>query len=88
MCKFASFAGCELHALRYAGDECDSEENVKWVNELDEGKDYVQAVEFLSDFHSSAEGGEAWEKDAEYTDWQWWLAREAGGGWQLVSWGN
>ena len=87
-CKFASFEGCELHALRYAGDDCNSAENLAWLNGLDEGKDYVQAVEFLSDFHSFAEGGEAWEKDAEYTDWQWWLAREAGGGWQLVSWGN
>ena len=34
--KFASFEGCELHALRYAGDGCDSEENIKWMNELDE----------------------------------------------------
>ena len=87
-CKFASFAGCELHALRYTGDDADSEENLAWLNGLDEGKNYVQVVEFLSDFHSPAEGGDdAWEKDTEYIDWQWWLAREAGGGWQLVSWG-
>ena len=86
-CKFASFAGCELHALRYAGDECDSEENVKWVNELDEGKDYVQVVEFLSDFHSPVEESGAWEPDMEYTDYTWWLARAEDGGWQLLTWG-
>ena len=37
-CKFASFAGCELHTLRYAGDECNTEENLAWTKELDEGK--------------------------------------------------
>ena len=87
-CKFASFAGCELHALRYAGDACDSEENLEWLNSLDEGGEYVQAVEFLSDFHSPVEDGPyAWEQDAEYTDYQWWLARTEDGGWQLLSWG-
>ena len=87
-CKFASFAGCELHSLRYAGDDVSSEENLAWLNDLDEDKDYVQVVEFLSDFHSPVEvGDDAWEEDMEYTDWQWWLAREADGGWQLVSWG-
>ena len=87
-CKFASFAGCELHALRYAGDACDSEENVRWANSLEEGQNYVQVVEFLSDFHTPLEDGAyAWEPDTEYTDYQWWLARSEDGGWQLVSWG-
>lgn len=86
-CRFASFAGCELHSLRYAGDACNSEENIRWMNELDAGKNYVQAVEFLSDFHSPREGGGAWETDQEYQDWQWWLARTEEGGWQLLTWG-
>ena len=86
-CKFASFAGCELHSLRYAGDGCNTKENIAWLNELAEGSDYVQAVEFLSDFHTPVEGGDAWEADAEYKDWQWWLAREKDGGWQLLTWG-
>ena len=86
-CRFASFAGCELHALRYAGDEANSAENLEWLNGLDEGKNYAQAIEFLSDFHSPVEAIGAWEPDTEYTDYQWWLARSAGGGWQLLSWG-
>ena len=64
--------GCELHALRYAGDDCSSEENLKWLNELGDNE-YVQVAEFLSDFHSPVEGGGPWEADTEYTDWQWWL---------------
>ncbi len=86
-CKFASFEGCELHGLRYAGDESCSEENIKWLNSLDEGKNYIQVVEFLSDFHTSADVKGAWEFDKEYKDYQWWLARTKDGGWQLLSWG-
>lgn len=86
-CKFASWAGCELHSLRYAGDACNSAENLKWLNSLDEGKNYVQAIELLTDFHSPKTAYGAWEEDQEYTDYQWWLARTADGGWQLLSWG-
>ncbi|MCR5137572.1 MAG: M4 family metallopeptidase [Oscillospiraceae bacterium] len=85
--EFASFTGCEMHALRYAGDVCGSLENIRWINSLDEGKNYVQVVEFLSDFHSPIEGGGAWEPDTEYTDYQWWLARTVDGDWNLLSWG-
>ena len=31
-CSFASWKGCELHSLRYAGDECCTEENIAWLN--------------------------------------------------------
>ncbi len=87
-CKFASFKDCELHSLRYAGDSCNSEENIRWLNDLDPGNDYVQVAEFLTDFHSPLDDGfSAWEPDEEYTDYQWWLARTADGGWQLLSWG-
>ncbi|MBQ6000275.1 MAG: hypothetical protein IJL15_01930 [Clostridia bacterium] len=68
-CKFASFAGCELHSLRYAGDQCNSEENIAWANKLDEGKNYIQIIEFLTDFHTSESG--AWEPNQEYTDYPW-----------------
>ncbi len=86
MDKFASFAGCELHALRYAGDACNTAENLDWLNQLGEGG-YVQVAEFTADFHSPAEEAGAWEPDAEYTDYQWWLARTEGGDWELLSWG-
>ena len=84
--EFASFEGCELHSLRYAGDESCTEENLRWMNELDPDGHFTQVAEFLMDFHSPAEGGGAWEPDEEYTDWQWWLARGEGG-WEVLTWG-
>ena len=86
-CKFASWAGCELHAVRYAGDGACSEENLAWLNSLVDGADYAQAAELLTDFHTAADIQGAWEPDHEYTDYQWWLARTADGGWEIVSWG-
>ena len=87
-CKFASWAGCELHTIRYAGDEANNEENLRWLNSLNDGAKYVELAEFLTDFHSPAEDDlYAWEPDTEYTDYQWWLARGADGGWDIVSWG-
>ncbi len=86
-CQFAAFAGCELHSLRYAGDECSTEDNIRWMNQLEEGADFTQVAEFLSDFHSPMEASGAWDPDKEYEDWQWWLARSEDGGWQLLTWG-
>ena len=86
--RFAEFEGCELHAVRYAGDEANNEANLAWLNSLSGDGKYVQVMEFLSDFHSPVEDGPyAWEIDTEYTNYQWWLARTAGGGWEVVSWG-
>ena len=34
--EFSGWSGCELHKIEYAGDECNSEENIKWLNELAE----------------------------------------------------
>ena len=85
-CRFAGF-GCELHSISYAGDEANNAENLAWLNELDEGKGYTQVCAFLSDFHTPADAGGAWEPDTEYTAWQWWLARTEDGGWQLLTFG-
>ena len=90
--EFESWAGCELHSVTYAGDQCNSDENIKWLNELKDGKKhYTQVIQFLTDFHSPVDEedlkGTAWEPDTEYEDYQWYLAREDGGDWELVSWG-
>ena len=91
-CQFASWKGCELHSIRYAGDDSNSDDNLQWMNELgqlEDGQKYVQCVEFLMDFHSPVDDasidGTAWEKDQEYTDWQWWLARTEDGGWDILT---
>ncbi len=84
---FADWEGCELHSIRYAGDESCTEENLKWMNDLNEDRDYTQVAEFLMDFHSPLEQIGAWEVDREYTDYQWWLARSADGAWDIVTFG-
>ena len=81
---FEEFEGCTLHRIRYAGDENCTEENLKWLNELNPDGHYTQIAEFLTDFYSPVENG-AWEADTEYTDYQWWLARSEGGDWEVVS---
>ncbi len=88
-CKFAAFAGCELHSIRYAGDEADNAENLARLNSLSEGTEYEHVMEFLVGFRSSAEAADpAWEKDKEYTDFPWWLARTKDGDWEIVTWGE
>ena len=85
--EFDTWEGCEMHSVRYAGDACCSEENIRWLNSLGDGHGFTQCIEFVSDFHSPKEGGGAWNPDAEYKDWQWWLGCTEDGDWELVSWG-
>lgn len=86
--EFDTWEGCEMHAIRYAGDEVCTEENLEWLNSLDEDANYTECIEFVSEFHSPVEGGGAWEPDQEYVDWNWWLARtDADSDWVLVNWG-
>ena len=88
--EFDTWKGCELHAIRYAGDECCTQENIQWLSgHTDDGTEFSQCIEFLSDFHSpkTSEEALAFNVDEEYTDWNWWLARTEGGDWVLLDWG-
>ncbi len=92
--QFAKWQGCEMKNLRYAGDECNNEENIKWLNELIEARGYkdkcVACIEFFSDFYVSKDAqkyGLTLNPDSEYKDWQWWLARTDKGEWELLTWG-
>lgn len=87
-CKFAFWGGCELHSITYAGDEAATDEKLAWAKEVGGNNDYTQVVEFLMSFHTPKEIGKlTFNPDQEYTDYQWWLARTADGGWDIVSWG-
>ena len=57
------------------------------MNSLKEGADYVKVIAFLMDFHSPKEQIGAWEADHEYKDYQWWLAADQDGSWDIVTWG-
>ena len=86
--EFAQFPeGCELQNIRYAGDECVTAENIAWMNEMSEGPIYMEVIEFLTDFHTPAEGSMAFNPDEDYTDYQWWLARTERGAWERMTWG-
>lgn len=89
--EFSGWTGCEMHNIRYISDDCNSGENIKWVNELKEGQNYTQCIQFNSDFHSPVKEEDlkdtAWEADQEYKDYQWTLARTDGGDWELLTWG-
>ena len=85
--EFGTWEGCELHSMTYAGDECMNDENIRWMNELKEGEDFTQCIEFLSNFHSPKKPRGAWQEDTEYENWNWWLARSEGGDWELLTWG-
>lgn len=78
--------GCALQTVRYGGDDAGSAENLKWLSDL-KNKSYTACMELLTDFHSPVAGGGAWEADSDYKDYEWWLAREDGGSWELVTWG-
>ncbi len=86
-CKFATFEGCTLQALRYAGDACNTPEALASMNRGNDGEPYTQVVEFLSDSDGPETGSEVWEPGEKIKDYEWWLARTENGGWQLVNWG-
>lgn len=86
-CRFAAFEGCELHSVKYAGDESSTKEEVERLSQIDEGAKYVEAVKILTDFHTPKDGSEMFDADTEIKDYEWSLAREKDGGWQLVAYG-
>lgn len=90
--EFDQWDGCELHTISYSSDDkCNNEENLEWMNDLENANDaeetFTQCIMFYSSFHSPKNGGDAWNADAEYTNWQWWLARSENGQWKLMTWG-
>ncbi|MBQ6560220.1 MAG: M15 family metallopeptidase [Erysipelotrichaceae bacterium] len=85
-CQFASWKGVELHALRYAGDTCNNDENLAWLNSIN-GTNYSRIIEVFSDFHTPKDGFGTMEADHDYTDYQWWLACGEDGDWDIVSFG-
>ncbi len=85
-CRFAFWGNVDLKSIRYAGDEAVSEEKLKWLNELEPQAGYTQAAMFFTDFHTPADFTQnVFTADTDYTDYQWWLARKAGGGWDIVT---
>ena len=86
-CNFAKLKDCQLHSLRYASDEASTDDNLKWINSLDEDSDYVKVAEFLMDFHSPKQDSGSLKPDFEYKDYQYWLGQDENGDFSIVSYG-
>ncbi|WP_295156984.1 hypothetical protein [uncultured Ruminococcus sp.] len=89
--KFKDFKGCDLEWVCYGGDGAVTTDNLDWINELGEAQGkgrFDEVIEFESTFRTPRFGGDdAWEHNKVYEGWQWWLGREKGGEWQVMSWG-
>ena len=87
-CQFAFWGNVELKSIRYAGDEKATDEMLSKINEKNSDGKYTQVAEFLMDFHTPTEIGElTLNADSDYNDYQWWLARTADSGWEIVTFG-
>lgn len=84
--EFSSWKGCRLYSIDYAGDElCEWE--LAYCNTLaPEGVRYADCIVFYMEFRSPIFGGGAWNAGQRY-HWSWYLARTAGGAWELLTWG-
>lgn len=86
MDEFNSWGGYEMHSIRYVSDDCNSEENIEWLNSHGDGNDYTECIEFVTDYRTPLDDKEAItvENNCIYKDYEWWLARTSGGNWILV----
>lgn len=71
------FAGCEMTAIRYAGDD-----NLDAMMEYAEGNGVDEVIILESDFKSGNRQELGLNPNDEYTDWQWILIRNKGGKWR------
>ena len=84
--EFNSWEGCVMKELSYTDDQ-KCEDNLSYINSLAVDTKYDECIVFTSTFHSPVEGGDAWEPDYDYGNWEWYLGRTDGGDWDLLTWG-
>ena len=89
---FANFGdGFQMKQISY-DHEADAKE-IEWLNghkHIPGAGSFTEAVCFISDFHTPSLDQmteQTMNPDADYTGWQWWLARPAGGDWIVVDMG-
>ncbi|MCR5812361.1 MAG: hypothetical protein K6G34_13450 [Lachnospiraceae bacterium] len=84
--EFNTWEGCVMKELSYTDDQ-KCEDNLSYINSLAVDTKYDECIVFTSTFHSPVEGGDAWEPDYDYGNWEWYLGRTDGGDWDLLTWG-
>ena len=70
--------------IRYSSDDCNSEKNVKWMNDCVDDASFTQCIMFTTDFTTGSNTTSLNPND-RYTGWEWWLARTDGGEWHVVT---
>ena len=86
MAEFNTWEGCVMKEIKYTDDQ-KCEDNLSYINSLAVDTKYDECIVFTSTFHSPVEGGDAWEPDYDYGNWEWYLGRTDGGDWDLLTWG-
>ena len=81
--KFSSWPGFVMHSIEvsYAGDD------TEYCNSLGDGVEFDEAITFTSSFTTGPEDWSGFSANQTCSGWQWYLARETGGEWQLLTWG-
>lgn len=84
----SDFDACDLLKLTYSGDNhCNQPEDLEWLNDLKSkgGGSFTQCIRFDSEEQWLADTGASFKGDKDSFDF--WLAREDGGEWKLLTWG-
>ncbi len=78
---------CTLLSVSYAGDETVTEENLDYCNTMAVDFTFDKVIVFKTAFRTpeSSEDAGAFESDTLYTDYTWYLAKENGGEWTVVT---
>lgn len=84
--KFNSWEGHTLYTIEYKGDEV-SAENLEYCNSLGDASEFTESIVFESSFRTPKHASGGFNEDEVYTGWSWYLARQAGGEWQLLTYG-
>ncbi len=89
--QFSNWKGAKMKRIVFTNDEV-CKEDVEYCNQLrdSEEPEFDQAIVFTTDFHSPSEKdaeGTTWAPDTDYDGYEWHLARNKGGEWQLLTWG-
>lgn len=90
--EFTSWDGnCVLLSISYTSDECNSDDNISWMNTLvdsmDSPLDFTQCICFESDFSYPVNDNTPDANEIVCRNYQWYLARVDGSGWHLISFG-
>ena len=86
-CQFASWDGCTLESIKYEGDKYNTPKNIKLLNSLNKKGNYKKIAKFVMNFKTPKKGWGTLEPNKEYKDYNWWLAQNKDGDWDVVTFG-